>query len=184
MPARGGPRVPRRRRGTRREPMTDQLGSAGLTTRSIRTRNRRLVLDLLREQGVLSQADIARRTGLSRTTVSTLVSELRSLGIITEAESGPGGAGAQGRPPILITLDDSAGAAVGIDLGLDHVRVAVANLAHVVLCELVRELEADAGAEQALEVIAGMVSEALDEAGIERPRVIGVGMGLPAPVDR
>jgi len=103
---------------------------ASLTTRSMRARNRRQLLQLLRENGALSQAQIARKTGLSRTTVSTLVAELRGLGVLVESDSERPGAGAQGgRPPVMLALDDSAGAAVGVDIGHGHVRVAVANLA-------------------------------------------------------
>lgn len=165
--------------------MTDELRSASLTTRSTRARHRRLVLDLLRENGSLSQADIVRKTGLSRTTISTLVSELRATGVIVEAEPGRAGASAQGgRPPTMIALDDSAGAAVGIDFGPGHVRVAVANLAHTVLSERYAEVNLDRDPMASLDAAAVLVGEALEAAGVERSRVMGAGMGLPAPIDR
>ena len=165
--------------------MTEELSATSLSTRSIRSRHRRLVLDLLRENGSLSQADIARKTGLSRTTISTLVSELRTTGVIVEAEPGRAGAGAHGgRPPTMIALDDSAGAAVGIDFDHDHVRVAVANLAHTVLSERSAELSLDQDPAGSLDAAAVLVAQALDEAEVERSRVIGAGMCLPAPIDR
>src|SRR5262245_17320839 len=154
------------------------------TTRSMRARNRRQVLDLLREHGVLSQADIARKTGLSRTTISTVVAELRDLGLIVEAETGRPGTAQSGRPPVLIAIDDSVGAAVGIDFGEAHVRVAAANLSHTVLAERSRELDVRRDAAACLNAAAEMVDEVLGEAGIDRARVIGVGMSLPGPVDR
>jgi predicted NBD/HSP70 family sugar kinase len=165
--------------------MTDASGSTSLTTRSIRVRHRRLVLDLLRASGSLSQADIARKTGLSRTTISTLVSELRSMGVIVEAEPGRAGASAQGgRPPTMIALDDSAGAALGIDFGHGHVRVAVANLAHTILSERFAELDVAGDPQGSLDAAAVLVQEALTEADVERSRLIGAGMGLPGPIDR
>jgi predicted NBD/HSP70 family sugar kinase/biotin operon repressor len=167
--------------------MTDDFSSISVTTRSIRARHRRLVLDLLRQNVSLSQADIARKTGLSRTTISTLVSELRGMGLIVEAEPGRAGAGAGaqvGRPPTMIALDDSAGAAVGVDFGHGHVRVAVANLAHTVLSEGHAEMDVDGDPTGSLDAAAALVGEALAEAGVERSRVIGAGMGLPGPIDR
>jgi predicted NBD/HSP70 family sugar kinase/biotin operon repressor len=165
--------------------MTDGSSSASLTTRSIRVRHRRLVLDLLRANGSLSQADIARKTGLSRTTISTLVSELRSMGVIVEAEPGHASASAQGgRPPTMIALDDSAGAALGIDFGHGHVRVAVANLAHTILSERYAELNVAGEPERSLDVATVLVQEVLDEAQVERSRLIGAGMGLPGPIDQ
>ena len=53
----------------------------------LRERNRNRVLGALRERGRISQADIARLTGLSRTTVHTLVSELKSSGLVHEVET-------------------------------------------------------------------------------------------------
>src|SRR5215472_13215046 len=175
----------------------DETGAPSLTTRSMRARNRHQLLELLREHGVLSQAEIARKTGLSRTTVSSLVAELRGAGLISPSLQSPsppegegrGGGGRHpnaqgGRPPVMLALDDSAGAAVGIDVGLGHVRVAVANLAHTVLSERVRELDPGQAADASLSVIAGLVGEALAAADVASTRVIGVGLGLPAPIDR
>ena len=163
----------------------EEAGPTSLTTRSMRARNRRQLLDLLRENGALSQAEIARKTGLSRTTVSTLVAELRGLGLLVEAESGRPEVGAQGgRPPVMLALDDSAGTAVGVDVGHGHVRVAVANLARTVLAERMRELEVDQDAARTLDTAAELVAEALAEAGVDTARVIGVGLGLPGPIDR
>lgn len=165
--------------------MTDGSSTTSLTTRSIRVRHRRLVLDLLRASGSLSQADMARKTGLSRTTISTLVSELRSMGVIVEAEPGRASASAQGgRPPTMIALDDSAGAALGIDFGHGHVRVAVANLAHTILSERYLTLDVAGDPEGSLNTAAELAQAALQEADVERSRVIGAGMGLPGPIDR
>ncbi|HXI94564.1 MAG TPA: winged helix-turn-helix domain-containing protein, partial [Candidatus Acidoferrum sp.] len=52
----------------------------------LRGRNRDRVVGALRERGRVSQADIARLTGLSRTTVHTLVSELKDAGVVQEVE--------------------------------------------------------------------------------------------------
>jgi len=83
---------------------------------ALRELNRLRVIDALRRHGTASRSDLARQTGLSRTTVATLVSELQARGLVVEqAADGtkPGPAG-RGRPPILLRLDPSAGAVVGI----------------------------------------------------------------------
>jgi predicted dienelactone hydrolase len=56
------------------------------------------VIDVLRRTGAASRADIARDTGLSRTTVSSLVGELQESGLVVEGRDGGGGSGASGRP--------------------------------------------------------------------------------------
>ena len=85
---------------------------------------------------------------------------------------------------MLVSLNDSAGVALGIDFGHRHLRVAVSDLSHTVLAETWRELNVDHSAAHGLDAAADFVDQVLDEAGVERSRVIGVGMGLPAPIDR
>ena len=151
---------------------------------SLRRLNRGRVIGALREQGLVSRAEIARRTGLSRSTVSSLVSELQSDGLVVEREE-PGAAHGEqgGRPPILLSFDASAGAALGIDFGHSHVRVAVSDLSSNILAERAAPMDIDHESHEGLDVALELIGEALDEAGVDRSRVIGAGLGLPGPID-
>ena len=115
---------------------------------SLRERNRLRVIDALRTRGAISRADIARQTGLSRSTVSSLVSDLQAAGMVVErATEGVAATGSQGgRPPVLVALDRSAGAVVGLDFGHDSLRVAIADLSYTILAECFVELEVDTAA--------------------------------------
>src|SRR6201995_6206816 len=95
-------------------------GRAG-SLESLRRLNRLRVIHALRDEGQISRAEIARRTGLSRSTVSSLVSDLQGDGLVVERPE-PGSAhGAQGgRTPILLAFDASAAAAGGICFGASH----------------------------------------------------------------
>jgi predicted NBD/HSP70 family sugar kinase len=152
---------------------------------SLRERNRRRVLDALRAAGTTSRADLARRTGLSRTTVSSLVGDLVREGLVEEHVDRASAPGAQGgRPPVLVSLGRQAGVAVGVDFGKSHVTVAVADLGHAILAEIRRQLPGDHSADEGLDVGAELVGAALAEAGVDRDAVLGVGMGLPGPIHR
>lgn len=161
-----------------------QPGVGRWPARGLRMQNRRRVLEALRCSGALSQAEIARQTGLSRATVSSLVSELRGAGLVVDAPAERQATSQGGRPPVVLALDDSAGAVLGIDFGHSHVRVAVANLAHTVLAERCVYLDVDGDAQRPMAAAVEMVGEVLTEAGVDRSRVLGVGMGLPGPIDR
>src|SRR3954467_3594215 len=152
---------------------------------SLRRLNRLRVIRALRDEGQISRADIARRTGLSRSTVSSLVADLQADGLVVERPE-PGSAHGQqgGRPPILLSFDASAGAAVGIDFGHSHLRVAVSDLASTILSERREPLDTDHDAQQGLELAAEMVTDALADAGVPRTAVIGAGMGLPGPIEQ
>jgi glucokinase-like ROK family protein len=154
--------------------------------RSLRELNRGRVLDALRGRGTASRAEIARATGLSRSTVSSIVADLIESGLLAEQAEATGVAHGEGggRPPVLLSLNPSAGTAVGVDFGHTHLRVAVSDLSHEVLAESWRELDVDHSAEEGLDAATELVDGVLKEAGVERKRVLGLGMGLPGPINR
>src|SRR3954467_2752645 len=141
--------------------------------RSLRDANQRRVIEALGARGVASRADIARATGLSRTTVSSVVGDLKGAGLITQRHAG-GGAQSGGRPPVLLSFDRSAGAVVGLDFGHSHVGVVVGDLSHTVLEESWRDLDVDSSASEGLDVATELVEEALEQADVERDQVLGV----------
>src|SRR3954468_19460917 len=148
---------------------------------ALREGNRARLVDALRRVGTASRADLARATGLSRSTVSSLVADLVERGLVTERgddRSRPG------RPGMMLALDPSAGAAVGIDFDHSHLRVAVADLSSTVLAERLEALDVDHRADEALDRAVALVDAVLAEAGVARRRVLGAGMGLPGPIDR
>ena len=160
-----------------------EYGSLG----SLRDHNRRRVVEELQRRGTASRADLARITGLSRSTISSLVGELQESGVVVETETAnDGDAGrshGQGRPPVLLTLDRRAGALVGIDFGHADVRVAVADLSRTILAERRRDMDVDHAGTKALDAAAELVHAVLDEAGVPRDKVLGAGMGVAGPVD-
>jgi predicted NBD/HSP70 family sugar kinase len=151
---------------------------------SLRELNRLRVVETLRERGTASRAEIARVTGLSRSTVSSLVSDLQAHGLIVEHSDPDAPASmATGRPPTLLSLDRSAGAVVGIDFGHDRIHAAVSDLSRTVLAEAVRPEDVDHDAEDALDTAAELVEDLLAETGLDHSDVIGVGMALSGPID-
>jgi predicted NBD/HSP70 family sugar kinase len=140
-------------------------------------------METLRSKGGMTRSALARATGLSRTTISTLLAELIDQGIVTEDSSGAAPRTA-GRPATVVRLDHSAGAAVSIDVGARHVAVAVGDLGHRVLAERWIALPLGHRADDGMARSAKLVSELLAEAGVGKRAVIGVAMGLPAPISQ
>jgi predicted NBD/HSP70 family sugar kinase len=141
----------------------------------LRAANRQRLLGLLRERGPMTQADLARASGLSPATVSSIARELRDEGWLEEAERGRRSA---------LALSRSAGVAVGIDFGHSHVRVAVSDLAHAVLAEAEEPVDVDHSADQGIALAGRLVRGLLEEVGAGADRVTGVGMGVPGPLRR
>ncbi len=158
--------------------MGHELGSL----ESLREHNRGRVVDALRRHGTASRAELARLTGLSRTTVSTLVGELQAQGVVSERAGRPHRAG-QGRPGILLALDGAVGVVAGIHFGHAGVDVGVADLSRTVLAERRRPLDVDHVGRGALEVAVELLGEALAAAGVEPGRVLAIGAAVSGPVD-
>ena len=129
-----------------------ESGDSG-SLRSLRELNRGRVIDALRGRGTASRAEIARLTGLSRSTVSSIVSDLLEAGIVAEQADAPGVPHGEqgGRPPVLLSLEKSAGVALGVDFGHTHLRVAVSDLSHEVLAEATRDIDVDHSAAESLD---------------------------------
>lgn len=150
---------------------------------SLRERNRLLVVDALRRRGSASRSDLARLTGLSRTTVGSLVGDLIEQRLVVEDEESGCRQPGRGRPPVLVRLDRSAGVAVGIYFDHDEVRVALADLSSTVLAEDRLPTDVDHSAEESIDRAVTMLERLLESAGIDRSRIVGVGAALPGPVD-
>jgi predicted NBD/HSP70 family sugar kinase/biotin operon repressor len=151
----------------------------------LRSANRRSVLAALAADGPQSRADLARATGLSRTTVSSLVQDLIVAGQAVETtDRGRPHKGGSGRPPLLIAATSAKGAVAGIDIGHHHVRVAVADQAGSVLAEDVRPLDVDRHGSATLDRVTRMVRSLTRSSGLEAGHLQAVGLCIPAPIDR
>jgi predicted NBD/HSP70 family sugar kinase/biotin operon repressor len=151
---------------------------------SLRERNRLLVVDALRRGGLASRSDLARMTGLSRTTVGSLVAGLQSQGLVVEQEVNGERQTGRGRPPVLLRLDPAAGVAVGIYFDHDEVRVALADLSSTVLGEDRSAIDVDHSATDSIDLAVAMVRALQRTVGVNSSQIVGAGVALPGPIDR
>jgi predicted NBD/HSP70 family sugar kinase len=161
---------------------TGLAGSQG----ALREANRRRLLSLLHQRGPLSRAELARLAGLSRSTVSNIVTELAGATLLHEVREPepPERRGRAGRPGALIAVNPAAGAVIGVDVDHECLRIGVADLSHTILAEEGQPLDVDHDASGTMDAAVQMISRVLRRAGIGREKVLGVGMALPGPIDR
>ncbi|MEU3606013.1 ROK family transcriptional regulator [Streptomyces sp. NPDC035033] len=145
---------------------------------SLHRANLERVVRAVRMAGSLTQAEIARSTGLSAATVSNIVRELKDGGTVEVTPTSAGGRRARS-----VSLSGDAGIVIGVDFGHTHLRVAVGNLAHQVLAEEAEPLDVDASAAEGFDRAERLVSRLIETTGIGRDKVIGVGLGVPGPID-
>lgn len=140
------------------------------------------VLGLLRTHGALSRADLARRTGLSRATLSTIVNRLISIDAVTASAGEDSPARGRGRPPTLLTLNPAGGLALGIDLGHRRIHASIANVAHDVIATASMGCDEDAPWHQRVEEALAMVDTMCARQHISLAALDGVGVGVVGPV--
>ena len=149
----------------------------------LKERNEWRVLEVVREVGEVSRAELVVMTGLSRSTIANVTAELLERGLVIErAPSGSRRPG-RGRPGSVVALRADAGIAVGAAVDREQIRVAVVDLAAEVLAQGRQPIEPAADGLAVLELAARLIRDVLAEAGKDVTRVIGVGLGLPGPVD-
>jgi len=141
---------------------------------TIRDINRQIVLNYVRERSPISRAEISSETALQRSTISLIVDELKSQGLIDEIE----GESTGGRPPMLLRLRAAGPIAVGVDLGTDLTIVATSDLAGRVLER--EEFQTDPSWEKTTRQMIDCVKRFIQkQKGIE-----GIGISLPGLVDQ
>ncbi|MDD9379530.1 ROK family transcriptional regulator [Streptomyces sp. ZAF1911] len=145
---------------------------------SLHRANLERVVRAVRLAGSLTQAEIARSTGLSAATVSNIVRELKEAGTVEVTDTSAGGRRARS-----VSLSGDAGIVIGVDFGHTHLRVAVGNLAHQVLAEESEPLDVDASWVDGFDRAEALVGRLVEGIGIGRDKVIGVGLGVPGPID-
>ncbi|MFD5417732.1 ROK family protein [Streptomyces sp. NPDC127069] len=145
---------------------------------SLHRANLERVVRAVRLAGSLTQAEIARTTGLSAATVSNIVRELKEGGTVEVTDTSAGGRRARS-----VSLSGDAGIVIGVDFGHTHLRVAVGNLAHQVLAEESEPLDVDASWVDGFDRAEALVGRLVQQVGVARDKVIGVGLGVPGPID-
>ncbi|WP_419998554.1 ROK family transcriptional regulator [Streptomyces boninensis] len=145
---------------------------------SLHRANLERVVRAVRLAGSLTQAEIARSTGLSAATVSNIVRELQESGTVSVTPTSAGGRRARA-----VSLSGDAGIVIGVDFGHTHLRVAVGNLAHQVLAEESEPIDVDASAAEGLDRAEDLVKRLLADTGAPAEKTVGVGLGVPGPID-
>lgn len=165
-------RVRQNARGIRPVDLTEVELASSETARGI---NRDIVLELIRSRQPLSRADLARRSGLQRSTVSQIVEQLiREKWVCEGAQTSL----PRGRKPTMLVLNEEL-AAIAVDVHPKQATVATVDLNGRLLDRSVVPITADADASTRL------LTECMERmrGAIARKSIEGIGISLPGRVD-
>ena len=150
--------------------------------RLLRDLNQSIVFNMIVERGSISRTELAKQSGLPAATITRIVGDFLSAGLVSEVSSEESSGG---RRPVLLSINPSAGYIVGVKLREDSMTVAICDLN----CTIIHALEentlanADTLPHRVVEAIAEAVKRCLSEAGISVRKVLGIGVGLSGLID-
>nr|WP_112475403.1 ROK family protein [Streptomyces sp. ST1020] len=160
--------------------MTEGERVARHTARDLRGENRFAVLHALFDLGPSSRQELARHTGLSQATVTTLVGEFLAQGVLVIAARERGGVG---RPYERLAIDPDRGRIVGVDVAETYVDATVYDLTLGVLGQGEVALdEHENGQGYVVDGIVAAIGRAVEAGGVARERIVGVGVSMPGHV--
>ncbi|SEM86366.1 ROK family transcriptional regulator [Nonomuraea pusilla] len=138
------------------------------------------VLTLISTGSATTRSDLARVTGLARSTISQRVDALIERGLVEETETGES---TGGRPPRQLRLHTEEHAFAGVDLGATHCRVALMDISGEILAACEDPLLIGDGPEEVLAHVDRRLDALLADAGRPRAALRAIGMGVPGPVE-
>ncbi|WP_437771657.1 ROK family transcriptional regulator [Arthrobacter sp. KNU40] len=156
---------------------TDRTGAATLPSDG-RAHNLSLVRQTLHSAGAMSRAELSRTLGLTRVTVSDLVSDLLERGHVVEL--GQSDEVRPGKPAILVDINRQGLQVIGMDLAENSVlRAAVLDLDGNILDRVERSLSEETG----LDVVNQVLKLASEAVGRATATLLGIGVGTPGIVN-
>jgi N-acetylglucosamine repressor len=146
------------------------------TRQQLKEQNRSLVFRVIFEHLSISRAEIARVTGLTRTTVSDIVADLLAETLVKEIGTG---SSMGGKSPILLSLADDSRYLIGLDLAHNNFCGAIVNLRGDIR-EMITLPTHELNAEKSLQAVYAILDK-LTSAGYAP--LVGIGVGTPGLVN-
>ncbi len=151
----------------------------------IRERNQRLVLRLIFRQGTLSQSKAVQRTGLKAPTVFRIFSDLEKRGLIESihGDDTPSVKNRKkGRRPVNYRIRADAAYVVGVDFWARSAAAVIQDFAGNLIAARDLCFASPPSAEDALDIISGLIRDMLSESAISTEKLLGIGVGAPGSV--
>lgn len=156
------------------------MARRGANQPSVGGYNEAVVLDQIRRSHGHSRVELADATGLSAQTVSNIVQRLLDAGIVEEAGRTSSG---RGKPRTTLRLVGTSRFAVGVHLDPGVLTVVVLGIDGTVIARHDRATPSAADPSRTVGVVTRDIESVLRDSGIDRSRIVGVGIAAPGPID-
>lgn len=141
--------------------------------------NRSIALCCIRDFGPISRTDIAKRTGLSKASVSEITTLFIERGLVQEVQEG---ISSRGPKPILLDLNPNRFYALGIVIGVKYLQLGALNLCGELVISRSSKWSLSRDPEDNISMIIDLVGRLLQEE-MDPEKLLGIGVCAPAPID-
>lgn len=152
-----------------------------INSQIMKNNNVMLILHTVQQNAPISRTDLTAQVGLTTAAVINLTNELLEDGILIQ--SGRAGGGAHGRKAVLLDLNADAFYVLGAELNTEAVHVGLCDFRGAIVAHAAEAVSPRAGVERTLDSIVRLVRRVVQEAGIDRSKLLGLGLALPGPLD-
>lgn len=161
-----------------RRPPPSRSVAVGTNPERTRSHNRRVVLETVRQHGLLGRSDIAALTRLTAQAVSNIVAELVEEGFLMEQGRRRT---ARGQPPMELAVNPDGGMTAGMEIATDHITTVLVDLRGQVRAQR-RVPLGNATIESVWRLAATELAQARGAAGLPK-RLLGCGVVMPGPFE-
>lgn len=158
------------------------MNEKGSNHQMLKQKNSHLIRKFIYQNSPVSRVEIAQELGLTTPTITGMVTPLLASGLLRETVAPPEEAKGAGRPRMMLEFVPEAYYSCGVDVGPYRITYTLTDLLGNVIATRRTEQTLDAY-RKTLEVLAAQIPDFLEEAGISREKILGVGVCLPGMVD-
>jgi glucokinase-like ROK family protein len=138
------------------------------------------IMRALRRQGRISRSEISNITGWSKAKASQEIRDLMEKGYLVEAGEG---VSQGGRKPRLLRFNNQLGYIAGIDIGATSMDVALADVTGLIVQQRSEPTDVHLRPESVLGRCSELIIEMANAQGCVLDQILGIGVGVPGPVD-
>ncbi|WP_026693183.1 ROK family transcriptional regulator [Peribacillus kribbensis] len=147
---------------------------------SMRSLNRSLILHIIRQNGPISRAEIARQTRLSPPAVGNIVSGLLDSSLICESKQG---VSSGGRKPVMLMINSRQFFIIGLDIGSFQLKAVISDLNGSIFKKITRRIPQNIEKEQLILFIKDSVHDLKEASDLTDEAIMGIGIGMHGVVD-
>ena len=150
------------------------------TPANIREVNKRAVINLVRRKKTISQAELSRRSSLSKAAISAIVKDLQEQGLIMGVGQGKS---AMGRKPTLLALNPDGGYIIGVDFDLDRIEMGIIDIVNNIKFRREIPIDPSKSVDSIFSDVFSSLNGLIQDSEIPRSKLLGIGVCLPGVVN-